>query len=122
MNELNREQCVRVKKGSPPLSQEEINLLLTKVEGWQVISSEGLTKLQKTFSFRQYREALDFSMAVGLAAEEQDHHPTIIIEYGKVTIEWWTHVVYGLHRNDFIMAAKTDEIYRTGNYIKSTSS
>lgn len=113
MSELSHEQCVRPPKGAPPLSPNEIDSLLPMAEGWMVIDSEDIPKLQKTFRFKRYRDALDFSMAVGLTADEQDHHPRITIEYGKVTVEWWTHVVNGLHRNDFIMAAKTDQIYRS---------
>lgn len=121
MSELSHEQCVRPPKGAPPLSPNEIDSLLPMAEGWMVIDSEDIPTLQKTFRFKRYRDALDFSMAVGLTADEQDHHPRITIEYGKVTVEWWTHVVNGLHRNDFIMAAKTDQIYRSREDTKPTS-
>ena len=121
MSELSHEQCVRPPKEAPPLSPNEIDSLLPMAEGWMVIDSEDIPTLQKTFRFKRYRDALDFSMAVGLTADEQDHHPRITIEYGKVTVEWWTHVVNGLHRNDFIMAAKTDQIYRSREDTKPTS-
>ncbi len=122
MSELSAEQCTRPPKGTHPLNPIEIDNLLPLVEGWLVISSEEVPKLQKLFRFKRYKDALDFVLAVGLAAEEQDHHPRIVIEYGKVTIEWWTHVVNGLHRNDFIMAAKTDELYRSREDTKPRSS
>ena len=121
MSELSHEQCVRPPKGAPPLSPNEIDSLLPMAEGWMVIDSEDIPTLQKTFRFKRYRDALDFSMAVGLTAYEQYHHPRITIEYRKVTVEWWTHVVNGLHRNDFIMAAKTDQIYRSREDTKPTS-
>jgi len=121
MSELSREQCVRPQKGTPPLNHNEIDTLLPMAEGWMVIDSEEVPKLQKTFRFKRYKDALNFSMAVGLAADEQDHHPKLTIEYGKVTVEWWTHVVNGLHRNDFIMAAKTDQIYRSREDTKPAS-
>ncbi|MEW6180143.1 MAG: 4a-hydroxytetrahydrobiopterin dehydratase [Chloroflexota bacterium] len=95
------------------MSHNEIDLLLPHVEGWLVVQTEETPILQKTFRFPRYKDALEFSMAVGLAADDQDHHPRMIVEYKKVTIEWWTHIINGLHRNDFIMAAKTDEIYRS---------
>ncbi|MFN7036415.1 MAG: 4a-hydroxytetrahydrobiopterin dehydratase [Bellilinea sp.] len=122
MSELSREQCVKPQKSTPPLSNNEIDNLLPLAEGWLVIDSEEVPKLQKTFRFKRYKEALDFVVAVGLSADEQDHHPKITVEFGKVTVEWWTHVVNGLHRNDFIMAAKTDEIYRSREDTKPRSS
>ena len=58
-----------------------------------------------------FAEALEFTNDVGAIAEEEGHHPAILTEWGRVTVTWWTHKIRGLHRNDFIMAAKTDQIY-----------
>ncbi|GIV66710.1 MAG: pterin-4-alpha-carbinolamine dehydratase [Bellilinea sp.] len=121
MSDLSHERCVKPQKGMPSLSKNEIDNLLPQAEGWMVLDSEEVPKLQKIFRFKRYKECLDFAVAVGLIADEQDHHPKIIIEYGKVTVEWWTHVVNGLHRNDFIMAAKTDQIYRSREDTKPRS-
>ena len=55
--------------------------------------------------------SLDFALRVGRAAEEEGHHPLLTVEWGKCTVVWWTHKIRGLHRNDFIMAAKTDRLY-----------
>ena len=64
-------------------------------------------------SFRNFTESLTFTNQVGKIAEEQGHHPVLVTEWGRVTVTWWTHKIKGLHRNDFIMAAKTDQIYAT---------
>ena len=66
--------------------------------------------LERSFKFKNFSQALEFANKVGAAAEEEDHHPLIVTEWGRVTLQWWTHTIGGLHKNDFIMAAKTDEI------------
>jgi pterin-4a-carbinolamine dehydratase len=70
--------------------------------------------LQRVFKFKNFAQALDFTNKVGDLAEAEDHHPALTTEWGKVTINWWTHKIRGLHRNDFIMAAKTDGLYSPG--------
>ncbi len=110
MNELAGMHCVRVRRGDPPASQEEIQAGLAQLSGWSVIEQGGIMKLEKSFKFKDFREALTFTNKIGALAEEQDHHPRIVTEWGRVTVQWWTHVVGGLHRNDLIMAAKTDRI------------
>ena len=78
---------------------------------WAVADGDEGKQLERTFDFERYPDGLIFASRVGRLAEEQDHHPTIIIRYKKVTLEWNTHAIKGLHRNDFVMAAKSDETY-----------
>jgi len=66
--------------------------------------------LEKVFKSKNFAQASEFTNKVGAIAEEEDHHPMLVVEWGRVTVQWWTHVVKGLHKNDFIMAAKTDEL------------
>ena len=80
------------------------------VLGWKVVVRDGNPHLERIFKLKNFVEALAFTNKIGAIAEEQGHHPLIVTEWGKITIQWWTHVMRGLHRNDFIMAAKTDEI------------
>jgi 4a-hydroxytetrahydrobiopterin dehydratase len=80
------------------------------VPEWQVLEVDGIPRLQRTFKFKNFVQALDFTNKVGELAEAEDHHPALLTEWGKVTVAWWTHKIKGLHRNDFIMAAKTDSI------------
>ena len=69
-----------------------------------------VTDLSKNFSFSNYRDSVEFSNNVDKMADKEDHHPVITIEWGKVTVVWWSHKIKGLHKNDFICAAKTDQL------------
>ena len=103
-------KCVACRKGEPTLTEEEIAELKPQVPEWQIVEREGVKRLERTFKFRDFAAALAFTNAVGAIAEEEGHHPLIQTEWGRVTVTWWTHKIGGLHRNDFIMAAKTDEL------------
>lgn len=72
---------------------------------------EGIPRLERAFRFPDFAGAMDFARRVGAAAEAADHHPSLLVEWGRVTVSWWTHKIRGLHRNDFVMAAKTDALY-----------
>ncbi len=85
--------------------------LRREVPAWAVVEREGVPRLERTFSFRNFADALRFTNRVGELAEEEGHHPALLTEWGKVTVVWWTHKIRGLHRNDFVMAAKTDRLY-----------
>ena len=85
--------------------------LLPQVPEWRVVEREGVERLEREFRFGNFVEAMEFSNRVGELAEAEAHHPAILTEWGRVTVTWWTHKIGGLHRNDFIMAAKTDEVY-----------
>ena len=80
-------------------------------ESWQLDERTEVPRLRRKFRFKGFQPAMEFTVAVGRIAEEQGHHPTIVTRWGSVTVEWWTHKIDGLHANDFIMAARTDEIY-----------
>jgi 4a-hydroxytetrahydrobiopterin dehydratase len=111
MPDLHRMKCVACRKGEPALTDDEIHQLRPQIPEWQVREVDGLKRLERVFKFKNFAQALEFTNKVGVIAEEQDHHPLIITEWGKVTLQWWTHILGGLHKNDFIMAARTDEIY-----------
>jgi len=95
----------------PPLGRAEIAEFNTQVPEWRILEQEGIQHLQRVFTFKDFAQALAFTNKVGQLAEANDHHPAILTEWGRVTVTWWTHKVKGLHRNDFIMAAKTDQLY-----------
>ncbi len=111
MNALVQMHCTAPDANSPRLTQQEIEELKPQIPEWQVVERDGEKRLERVLRFPDFAQALAFTMRVGELAEEEDHHPQIILEWGKVTVDWWTHKVHGLHRNDFIMAAKTDLIY-----------
>lgn len=114
MSELSQQKCIPCRGGDPSLTESEIAELLPQVPEWQPVEQDGILRLQRIFKFKNYAQAVEFTNKVAAIAEEQDHHPLIILEWGKVTVQWWTHVVKGLHKNDFIMAAKTDEVFEKG--------
>ncbi len=111
MADLKDSNIETIRGGEHPLVEGEIQQLLTQIPGWQVILQDGEKRVQKVFKFADFAQALAFTDAVGKLAEEYDHHPALLTEWGKVTVAWWTHKIRGLHRNDFIMAAKTDQAY-----------
>jgi 4a-hydroxytetrahydrobiopterin dehydratase len=103
-------KCIPCRGGEPALSDTEIEELMPHIPQWQFVVREDVPHLQRIFKFKDYAQAVEFTNKIAAIAEEQDHHPLLVLEWGKVTVQWWTHVVKGLHKNDFIMAAKTDEI------------
>jgi 4a-hydroxytetrahydrobiopterin dehydratase len=109
MENLSQLKCAACRGGDPKLTDSEIMDLREQIQNWQVHEIDGILRLTKVFKLKNYVEALGFTNKIAALAEKEDHHPLIVLEWGKVTIQWWTHVVKGLHKNDFIMAAKTDE-------------
>ena len=111
MTALKDMKCVPCRGGEPPLTEEQIKELRPELVDWTVKEVEGVPRLERIFRFRNFSEAVEFTDRVAAIAEEQDHHPLIITEWGRVTVQWWTHKIKGLHRNDFIMASKTDGLF-----------
>ena len=112
MEELAQMKCTACRGGDPTLTDTEIADLQPQIPQWRVIEVNGMKRLERSFTFKDFVAALAFTNLVGDLAEEEGHHPAILTEWGKVTVTWWTHKIKGLHRNDFIMAARTDELYK----------
>lgn len=93
------------------MTTDEIQGLKPEAPDWDVIEQDGILRLERVYKFKNFAQALEFTNRVGELAEEQGHHPALLTEWGRVTVTWWTHKIKGLHRNDFIMAAKTDLLY-----------
>ena len=110
MTKLQDQQCEACVAGAPVVSQAESKQLLTQIPEWQIKEVTGVPRLWRCYPFKNFAEALAFTNRVGELAEAQKHHPELITEWGKVTVSWWTHKIKGLHRNDFIMASKTDAV------------
>jgi 4a-hydroxytetrahydrobiopterin dehydratase len=113
MMKLAEMHCVPCRGTEPALTEQQSGDLLDQLKGWQIISAGGIFRLEKRYSFSSYAQAVAFTNAVAELAEKQDHHPSILLEWRQVTVQWWTHVVKGLHQNDFISAAKTDQLFQT---------
>ena len=110
MESLLEKKCISCSIGDIPLSPDEIDEYLENLQnGWKVIEDK---KIEKTYKFKNFKEALDFTNKVGELAEAEGHHPDIYLAWGKVIIYLWTHKINGLHENDFIMAAKIDKIIK----------
>jgi 4a-hydroxytetrahydrobiopterin dehydratase len=113
MTPLEQMHCAPIRKEDRPLSEDEIRDTAREIPEWKILSREGVSRLEREFRFRNFSSALDFTDHVGELAEAENHHPALLTEWGRVTVDWWTHRIGGLHRNDFIMAAKTDELFGT---------
>jgi len=108
--DLVQERCVACRRGAPRVTPEEIAELSPQIPDWELTEVDGVPRLVRTFRFPDFAAALAFGQRVGELAEAEGHHPALLTEWGKVTVSWWTHKIRGLHRNDFVMAAKTDEL------------
>ena len=104
-------KCIPCRKGDPALTDAEVTELLPQIPEWELVEVDGIKRLQRVFKLKNYVEAVAFTNKIAITAEKEDHHPLIVLEWGRVTVQWWTHVVKGLHQNDFVMAAKTDEYF-----------
>lgn len=110
MNELKKQKCVPCSGDVPTATEEEIDRYKTQIPDWKIINDNEELHLQRIYQFPDFKTALDFTNSVGKIAESQGHHPALVTEWGKVTVTWWTHAINGLHHNDFIMAAKCDDL------------
>jgi len=111
MSSLAAKTCVPCRGGVPALKGAELHALSHQLPNWKVVDEHHITR---TFTFPDFKQALDFVNRVGATAEEQGHHPDIFLAWGKAEITLWTHKVNGLTESDFIMAAKIDELAETG--------
>jgi len=112
METLTQMKCVACRKDAPTVADAEIAEFHPQVSDWEIVELDGIKRLRRAFSFDDFAQALEFTQKVGDLAEEEGHHPALLTEWGRTTVTWWTHKITGLHRNDFIMAAKTDELYQ----------
>lgn len=111
MTTLAQERCTACRRDSPSVTPEEVAALHPQTPEWELIDTDSIPKLDRLFRFSDFARALEFTNRVGELAEEEGHHPRLTTEWGRVRVAWWTHKIRNLHRNDFVMAAKTDEIY-----------
>ncbi|NYS80016.1 MULTISPECIES: 4a-hydroxytetrahydrobiopterin dehydratase [Halomonadaceae] len=110
MATLAESTCEPCGKNAQPLSLGEAQERLKSLSQWQIVEHDGIMKLSRSFTFRDFASALAFTQRVGDIAEQAGHHPVITTEWGKATVTWWSHAIQGLHLNDFILAARTDEV------------
>jgi 4a-hydroxytetrahydrobiopterin dehydratase len=110
MVELSTQSCEACRIDAPRVSEEEISSLMLEIPNWN-LEKDSINKLKRVFNFSDYQSAVNFSNDVAKMADLEDHHPQIVLEWGKVTVVWWSHKIQGLHKNDFICASKTDNLF-----------
>jgi len=108
MSDLASKQCVPCRGGVPPLQPKQIRDLLAQVDGWKAVDDH---HIEKSYVFSDFKTALEFVNRIGELAEDQGHHPDLLLSWGRVRVEIWTHKIDGLTESDFILAAKTDRLY-----------
>jgi 4a-hydroxytetrahydrobiopterin dehydratase len=114
MSTLTAMKCTACRVGEPTVTDAEIAQYHPLVSEWQIVERDSVRRLRRVFKVKDFVAALALTNAIGEVAEAEGHHPAILTEWGRVTVEWWTHKIKGLHRNDFIMAAKTDALVGAG--------
>ncbi|MCI0743464.1 MAG: 4a-hydroxytetrahydrobiopterin dehydratase [Gemmataceae bacterium] len=106
---LRRKHCVPCEGGTPPLHRNEVRTLLKQLPHWK-LTADGV-RIRREWLVKDFMAALDFFERVGDLAEEEGHHPDLhLVSYRNVAIELWTHAAQGLTENDFILAAKIDQL------------
>ena len=109
---LSENKCEACSIDAQALTEQEISEFLPQIPSWIVHKEEGINRLICSFAFPNYEHSVNFAKLVAKLAEEEDHHPEIVLVWGNVTVSWWSHKIKGLHRNDFICASKTDELFK----------
>lgn len=110
MTSLKDSACTECRVDAQRVTEIEVAELMAHIPEWHIQMVDGESRLVRCYKFENFKESLAFTNQIGELAEAQQHHPEILTEWGKVTISWWTHKIKGLHRNDFILAAKTEDI------------
>ena len=110
MTTLSQASCEACRIGAPTVSDSEAKELLQQIPEWTLIEVDGIKQLQRQYKFKNFVLAMAFANELAEISEAEGHHPGILVEWGKVTVTWWSHSIKGLHRNDFVMAAKTDSL------------
>lgn len=110
MTDLHLQTCDACRADAPKVSDAELAVLLRAIPDWIPVSDQNILKLQRQFSFTDFISAMAFANRVAELAEQVGHHPDLLVQWGKTTVTWYTHKIGGLHKTDFIMAARTDRL------------
>ncbi|MGB0957522.1 MAG: 4a-hydroxytetrahydrobiopterin dehydratase [Litorivicinus sp.] len=111
MEPLANQECEACSPTATKLDDQEIHELLPEISSWQLVVIDAIPHLKRVYRFKNFADALSFTNRVGELAESVGHHPSILTEWGRVTVEWWSHEIGGLHKTDFILAARTDQAF-----------
>ena len=112
MTDLGNRPILAYRDSQNPLTEREIKDFLAELPGWNIVEREGMSRLEKIYPFDSFGEAMDFTNLVADLADKADHHPAILVSSKRAAVSWWTHFFKRLHPNDFIMAARTEELFQ----------
>tara|TARA_B100001175_G_scaffold317935_1_gene337833 strand:- start:7683 stop:8033 length:351 start_codon:yes stop_codon:yes gene_type:complete len=110
-DELSQSSCEACTIDADLLTDQEIKVLASQIPSWMIHEENDIKRLICSFAFSNYEDSVSFTNKVAKLAEDEDHHPEIVLEWGNVTVSWWSHKINGLHKNDFICASKTDNLF-----------
>ncbi|WP_018015274.1 4a-hydroxytetrahydrobiopterin dehydratase [Teredinibacter turnerae] len=111
--ELATAHCEICGKGAQSLTAPEQAAMLKVLDGWRLEAlPDTPAAFIKDFQFANFSDALNFVNELGVVAEQESHHPLLTLTWGRATVSWWTHSIGSVHRNDAVMAAKTDAVYQ----------
>lgn len=110
MTELTSMQCEACRADAPRVTDAELAILMRQLPDWAPVVRENILQLERCYTFKNFKQAWAFHHKVATMAEAEGHHPALLLEWGKLTVTWWSHSIKGLHKNDFICAAKTDAL------------
>jgi len=111
MSDLSNTAFEKVQKDTPVVTEQQASTLLAQVPDWEIVSRDGVQQLQRSYRFKNFVDAMGFANRITELAEQENHHPSILVEWGRARVTWWTHSIHGLHQNDFVMAARSDRAY-----------
>lgn len=111
MKPLSEYPCAATPKDAAKLTDQEQGDLAPQIADWHIVINSGVAQLCRVYQVGDFVQAMAFANQISVIAEEGDHHPALLVEWGRIKVSWWSHSIEGLHLNDFVMAAKTDEIY-----------
>ncbi len=111
MTQLKDRECEACRKGAPLATRQEIDAMLPEIPDWQIMDDDGINKLWREYSFSNFATALAFTQQVGELADDVGHHPTLVTEWGSVRVIFFSKKIRGLHVTDFIMAARSDNLF-----------
>ena len=112
MDELAARECSACRADAPQVTPQQCELLLGQLPQWQLIDIDGVKQLSRVYVCKSFLDAMAQAEKIAEIAEQENHHPALLVEWGKLTVTWWTHKIKGLHENDFVMAARTDGLFR----------
>ena len=114
MNDLDKKKCLPCEGGVDALNEQDAKKFMSKIHKDWLLSEDNKSILRE-FKFKNHYEVVSAINLIAWISHKEDHHPEVILEWGRVTVSWWSHKIKGLHQNDFICAAKTDELFNNFN-------